>query len=187
MELLDAHGSALSGCDWLVKAIGPEDWAAATPCPGWNVRDLLNHLVAEQLWVPALLDGAGLDEVGERFDGELLGDDPVGVWTRASADAREAWLRPGALDRDVHLSYGLVPAAEFGWQMTLDLAIHGWDLAKGIGETSPLHDELAETLLAVFSPQVWRWQGTGIFAPPVPVSVDAGAPARLLGLVGRQH
>ncbi|ONI87476.1 TIGR03086 family protein [Actinosynnema sp. ALI-1.44] len=185
MELLDAHGSALSGFDWLVKAIGPDDWARATPCPGWTVRDLLGHLVAEQLWVPPLLDGAGIDEVGERFDGDVLGDDPVGAWTRASADAREAWLRPGALDREVHLSYGLVPAAEFGWQMTLDLAVHGWDLAEGIGETSPLHDELAEALLAVFSPQVWRWQGTGIFAPPVPVSVDAGAPARLLGLVGR--
>jgi uncharacterized protein (TIGR03086 family) len=185
MELLEAHGSALSGFDWLVKAIGPADWARPTPCPGWSVRDLLNHLVAEQLWVPELLGGADLTEIGDQFDGDVLGNDPVGSWTLAATDAREAWLLPGSLDQEVHVSYGLVPAEEFGWQMTLDLAVHGWDLAKGIGETSPLHDELADALLAVFQPQVWRWQGTGIFEPPVPVFADAGSPARLLAMLGR--
>jgi uncharacterized protein (TIGR03086 family) len=185
MELLDAQGSALSGFDWLVKAIGPGDWAAPTPCTDWTVRDLLNHLVAEQLWVPALLSGASIDEIGDQFDGDVLGDNPVGSWTTAATNAREAWLRPGALQREVHLSYGLGPATEFGWQMTLDLAVHGWDLAKGIGEASPLHNELADALLEVFEPAVWRWQGTGIFAPPIPVSADAGSPARLLGMLGR--
>jgi uncharacterized protein (TIGR03086 family) len=115
----------------------------------------------------------------------VLGGDPVGSWTTAATNAREAWLRPGALQREVHLSYGLGPAVEFGWQMTLDLAVHGWDLAEGIGEASPLHTELADALLAVFEPAVWRWQGTGIFAPPIPVSADAGSPARLLGMLGR--
>lgn len=184
--MLEAHGSALSGFDWLVKAIGPADWAAPTPNPGWTVRDLLNHLVAEQLWVPELLGGADLAEVGDRFDGDVLGDDPVGSWTSAATDAREALLRPGALDQEVHLDYGLAPAEEYAWQMTLDLAVHGWDLAEGIGETSPLHDELAGALIEVFQPQVWRWQGTGIFAPPVPVPADAGPPARLLAMLGRR-
>jgi uncharacterized protein (TIGR03086 family) len=185
MELLEAQSSALSGCDWLVKAIGPSDWAAPTPCTDWTVYDLLNHLVSELLWVPALLSGAAMDEVGDQFDGDVLGADPVGVWTDAATNAREAWLRPSALQATVDLSYGLVPATEYGWQTTLDLAVHGWDLAKGINEASPLHDELADALLEVFEPEVWRWQGTGIFAPPVLVAADAGAPARLLAMLGR--
>jgi uncharacterized protein (TIGR03086 family) len=139
MELLDAQGSALSGCDWLVKAIGPGDWVAPTPCTDWTVYDLLNHLVSELLWVPALLSGAKMDDVGDQFDGDVLGADPVGAWTDAATNAREAWLRPGVLHSQVDLSYGLV----------------------------------------------WRWQGTGIFAPPVLVSADAGSPARLLGMLGR--
>ncbi|TCO53426.1 TIGR03086 family metal-binding protein [Actinocrispum wychmicini] len=185
MELLDAQGSALSGFDWLVKAISPTDWDAATPCPEWTVYDLLNHVVSELLWVPRLLAGATVDEVGDQFDGDVLAADPVLAWIVAATDAREAWLRPGMADRQVDMSYGLAPAAEYGWQTTLDLAVHGWDLAMGIGEASPLHEELAETLLEVFEPQVWRWQGTGIFAPPVLVPADAGAPARLLALLGR--
>lgn len=186
MELLDAQGSALSGFDWLVKAIGPDDWGSATPCAEWNVSDLLNHVVSELLWVPALLSGVTVDEVGDQFDGDVLGADPVGAWIDAATNAREAWLRPDMLDRQVDMSYGLAPAAEYGWQTTLDLAVHGWDLAMGIGEASPLHDELAETLLEVFEPQVWRWQGTGIFAPPVLVPADAGPAARLLGMLGRR-
>jgi uncharacterized protein (TIGR03086 family) len=185
MELLDAQGSALSGFDWLVKAVGPADWVAPTPCTDWTVYDLLNHLVSALLWVPPLLSGAAMDDIGDQFDGDVLGADPVGAWTEAAANAREAWLRPGTLQRQVDLSYGLVPATEYGWQTTLDLAVHGWDLAMGIGEASPLHDDLADALLEVFEPEVWRWQGTGIFAPPVLVSADAGSPARLLGMLGR--
>jgi uncharacterized protein (TIGR03086 family) len=185
MELLDAQGSALSGFDWLVKAIGPADWGEPTPCTEWTVYDLLSHVVAELRWVPPMLDGTTMDEIGDQFDGDVLGADPVGAWLSAATEAREAWLRPGMLDRQVDMSYGPAPATEYGWQTTLDLAVHGWDLAMGIGESSPLHDELAETLLEVFAPQVWRWQGTGIFAPPVLVAADAGAPARLLGIVGR--
>ncbi|MEV4319968.1 TIGR03086 family metal-binding protein [Actinocrispum sp. NPDC049592] len=187
MELLEAQASALSGCDWLVKAIGPGDWFEPTPCTDWTVYDLLTHLVRELLWVPPLLAGLSMDEIGDQFDhDDVLGLDPLGAWTEAATNAREAWLRPGALQARVELSYGQVPATEYGWQTTLDLAVHGWDLAQGIGEASPLHDDLAEALLQVFEPEVWRWQGTGIFAPPVLVSADAGAPARLLGMLGRK-
>jgi uncharacterized protein (TIGR03086 family) len=126
-----------------------------------------------------------MDEVGDQFDGDVLGADPVGAWTEAATNAREAWLRSGSPQAEVALTYGVVPAAEYGWQTTLDLAVHGWDLAMGIGEASPLHEELANALLEVFEPEVWRWQGTGIFAPPVLVAADAGSPARLLGMLGR--
>ena len=36
---------ALSATEGLVAAVRDDQWAAPTGCPGWNVRDLLNHLV----------------------------------------------------------------------------------------------------------------------------------------------
>jgi uncharacterized protein (TIGR03086 family) len=185
MELLQAHGTALAGFDRVVGRIGARDWAAPTPCTEWTVRDLLNHLVYEQLWAPELLGGAALAEIGDRFDGDVLGDDPAGRWRTSSKAAREAWLRPGALDGEVELSYGPAPATDYGWQMTLDLAVHGWDLATAIGAESPLDPEIADTLLDVFEDQIPRWRSFGIFAAPVPVEPDAGSPARLLGILGR--
>jgi uncharacterized protein (TIGR03086 family) len=141
--------------------------------------------VYEQLWVPDLLSGATTAEIGDRYEGDVLDDDPIGRWQQASTAARQAWLVPGALERDVHLSYGTVPATQYAWEMTFDLAVHGWDLAKGIGAPSPLDTELAETLLPRFANQAKEWQELGIFAAPVPVPETAGASDRLLGLSGR--
>lgn len=185
MELLEAHGTAMARFDELTGRIGERDWAAPTPCTEWTVRDLLNHVVYEQLWVPELLSGATIAEIGDRFDGDVLGDDPVGRW-RVSAAARAALSRPGALNRTVHLSSGTSPAPDYAWQLTLDLAVHGWDLARGIGTAAALPDGLAERLYGIFAGQVNRWQGAGIFDPPVPVGADARPPDRLLGLLGRQ-
>ncbi|HEV8558793.1 MAG TPA: TIGR03086 family metal-binding protein [Actinophytocola sp.] len=185
MELLEAHGRAMAGFDRVVGRIADTDWSAPTPCSEWTVRDLLNHLVYEQLWVPELLGGATVEEVGDRFDGDVLDGDPVGRWRAASAAARSAWLAPGAVDREVSLSSRRAPAATYGWEMTLDLGVHGWDLAVGVGAESPLDAGLADTLLDVFEDIVPTWQGFGIFAPPLPVSAGADSPTRLLALCGR--
>ncbi|MDQ3789486.1 MAG: TIGR03086 family metal-binding protein, partial [Actinomycetota bacterium] len=105
---------------------------------------------------------------------------------RAASDvARSAWLRPGVIDNTVHLSYGDESAAEYGWQMTTDLAVHGWDLATALGADAGIPDELAEALLAYVEPQLAAWSGSGMFAEPVPVPDDAPAAARLVGLLGR--
>ncbi|WP_205673443.1 MULTISPECIES: TIGR03086 family metal-binding protein [Amycolatopsis] len=186
MDLLAAHGSALDVFDAAVRAAGPGDWARGTPCTDWSVRDLVNHLAVEQLWVPHLLAGATLDEVGTRYDGDVLGDDPLSVWEKASAAAREAWLSPGALRRTVHVSFGLVPAEEYGWQMTLDLAVHGWDLATALGRPNPVPDVLAGRLLDVLRPMIDDWQGLGLFDPPVAAGRNAAAPDRLVALLGRR-
>src|SRR5581483_10505539 len=55
-----------------VTAIGPDDWARPTPCTDWSVRDLVRHLVYEELWAPPLLAGATMAEVGDRFEGDIL-------------------------------------------------------------------------------------------------------------------
>ncbi|HEV2778337.1 MAG TPA: TIGR03086 family metal-binding protein [Actinophytocola sp.] len=185
MEVLEAHGRAMDVFDRAVRKIEAGSWDAPTPCSEWTVRDLLNHLVYEQLWVPDLLGGATVAEIGDRYEGDQLGDDPVRSWTEASRAARRAWLAPGALDRSVRLSRGATPAAEYCQEMTIDLAVHGWDLATALGAETEMGDELAGFLLRSVEPHVDNWQGIGIFAAPVPVPADADAQTRLVALLGR--
>ncbi|MPZ84826.1 MAG: TIGR03086 family protein [Actinophytocola sp.] len=163
----------------------PGDWDSPTPCTEWSVRDLVNHLVNEQLWVPDLLAGKTVADVGDKFDGDLLEDDPLRAWTESSQAARAAWLRPGSLVTIVHLSFGDTDGAEYCWQMTTDLAVHGWDLATAVGADAGLGDELATAVLDHVAPQVAAWQGTSWFADPVPVPDDAAPQARLVALLGR--
>lgn len=186
MELIDAFDTAYAEWDRLVHRIGPEQWDAATPCADWSVRDLVNHLTGEHLWAPHLLGGATLAEVGDRFDGDVLGERPVAAWEAAGAASREAFHRPGALEGSVHVTGGEEPAETYGWQMTTDLAVHGWDLAHGIGDRTRLSEELAAELLRRSEPVVGRGGIPGIFEPAVEVPSDAPALDRLVGLLGRQ-
>lgn len=186
MELLEAHGQAMAVFDRAMKQVGPTDWDAPTPCTDWSVRDLVNHIVVEQLWVPDMLAGRTVAEVGDRFDGDQLGDDPLRTWQEASRAARAAWLEPDVLTRTVHLSYGDERAEEYGWQMTTDLAVHGWDLATALDKSAGIPDEVASALLGYIEPQMDLWSGSSMFANPVPVPDDAAPPTRLVALLGRQ-
>jgi uncharacterized protein (TIGR03086 family) len=185
MELLEAHWRAMSGFDGLVRLVDTDEWRAPTPCTDWNVHALVNHVVSEQLWAPHLIAGATLAEVGDRFDGDVLEDDPIGAWADAAAAARNAFIRPSALSGTVHVTGGQIEAEEYAWQMTTDLAVHGWDLAIAIDMPQPIEESVAAVLDERIRPRIDHWQGLGIFAPPVPVDDTAGAVARLLALLGR--
>src|SRR3954471_20256222 len=59
----------------LVQKVGSDQWESATPCSDWDVRALVNHLVYEARWAPPLLAGRTIADVGDQFDGDLLGAD----------------------------------------------------------------------------------------------------------------
>src|SRR6478752_6197269 len=116
----DAFGARVHG-------VADDRWAASTPCSDWDVRALVNHLAYEMRWSVPLLAGRTVAEVGDRFDGDLLGDDPVGRWDSAAQEAVVAVDGEGAMDRTVHLSFGDFPGREYVMQLFADLVIHGWD------------------------------------------------------------
>jgi uncharacterized protein (TIGR03086 family) len=186
MELIDAFETAFKEWDRLVHEVGEQQWDDPTPCTDWNVRDLVNHLVSEHLWAPHLLNGETLDEVGDRYDGDVVGDAPIAVWEEAGSGSRSAFHRKGALRGDVHVTGGKTPAQEYAWQMTTDLTVHGWHLARAVGVRSRMPDELADAVHDHIAPQAGSWHEAGIFDPPVPVPDDAVPQDRLVALLGRR-
>ncbi|MDQ1643948.1 MAG: hypothetical protein QOJ50_132, partial [Cryptosporangiaceae bacterium] len=68
MDAADALTRATGA--WLdrVREVKPDQWASPTPCQKWDVRALVNHVVAEQRWIPPLVAGSTIAEVGDRFD-----------------------------------------------------------------------------------------------------------------------
>jgi uncharacterized protein (TIGR03086 family) len=185
VDPLEQHARAMAEFDQRIHRIGEGQWDLRTPCTEWDVRDLVDHLVTEQLWAPHLLAGATLEEVGDRFDGDVLGDDPIVTWERAARDAREAFTAAGALDGTIHTTMGEIPALEYTRQMAIDLAVHGWDLARAIGADERLDPELVTALFEVWEPRADLLADSGVFAPPVEVAADADLQVRLLAVLGR--
>ena len=172
--------------DRRVREIAPDQWVLGTPCREWSVRELVGHLVYEQLWAPELLAGCTVTQVGDRFDHDNLGGDPLVSWVVAAAAAREAWLEPDALAKSVSVSSGTLDAEEYCWQMTTDLTVHAWDLARSIGVEELIDPELASTVLAYVERNIEEWSESPLFDSPVPVATDADDQTRLIGLLGRK-
>jgi len=157
-----------------VSQIRDDQWEAGTPDTEWNVRDLVNHVLAENLWAPPLLAGSTIAEVGDRFDGDVLGAEPMAAWTAASAAAVEAVEDDGAMDRIVHLSFGDFPGSEYTLQLFADHLIHAWDLARAIGADERLDPGLVVSCASWFDAVEDAYRGAGAIAarPPVPASAD---------------
>lgn len=167
-----------------VMTIGPGDWGQPTPCSEWSVRDLVRHLVYEELWAPPLLAGATIADIGDRFEGDILGDDPQVAWKEAAAGALAAATQE-SLGRTVHLSFGDFPGREYLGQLTADHVIHAWDLARGTGGDERMAPDLVEFVYEFMAPQVEQWAAAGVFAAPVAVPEDADLQTRLLAMTGR--
>jgi uncharacterized protein (TIGR03086 family) len=185
-DVLDLHRRALAEFGRRVHAVRADQWGCPTPCADWEVRNLVNHLVAEQLWVPPLLAGKRVADLGAGFAaGDVLGGDPVAAWDAASSAAAAAFAEPGALERVVHLSYADRPGEEYAREMIFDLVVHSWDLARGISADESLDPGLVEGVYSSIEPDT-DLAATGLFDEPVPVPADADEQTRLIAFTGRQ-
>jgi hypothetical protein len=167
----------------VVARIGDDQWSLVVPDElRWRdsirtLRDLVAHHAYDDAWVPDVLAGRTLDEVGGSHDGAL----PVGL-TETAVSAVTRSYDPA---RVVHLSYGAFPASEYLLHATVFRGLGAYDVAQLIGDHAPLPDVLVDDLLALISPHADALRAMGVFGPAIAVPADATPLARLLGLTGR--
>jgi uncharacterized protein (TIGR03086 family) len=166
-----------------VRAVGPDDWDAATPCTEWDVRALVNHVVGEDLWTEPLMRGATIADVGDRFEGDLLGQDPRETALDAATQATSAVADTLPAHGKVHLSYGDEDADEYVAQLATDHLIHGWDLAAATGGDTRLDPELVTEVAAWFADREEMYRSGGAIGPRTATGGDAQA--ELLAAFGR--
>ncbi|MEU0520469.1 TIGR03086 family metal-binding protein [Streptosporangium sp. NPDC006007] len=186
IDIREAYRRALDDFGALVHKIAPEQWHTPTPCVDWDVRSLVNHVVGENLWVPELLAGRTTADVGDAFDGDLLGDDPLKAFDTSAVAAVQAAGENGALTRMVRLSFGDVPGGEYVTELFADALIHTWDLARAIGADERLDPELVGACAAWFAGTENDYRQAGVTGERRRVSSDTDAQTRLLASWGRR-
>jgi uncharacterized protein (TIGR03086 family) len=170
MEIGALHERTVREWTRLVDGVGDDQWDLATPCTDWSVRDLVNHVVGEELWTVPLVRGSTIAEVGSQFDGDVLGDDPVGRAHHA-ADEAVAAVKDAPADGTVHLSYGEERLDEYLSQLAADHLVHGWDLAKATGQDATLDPELVADVSGWFVEREELYRAAGVVGERV---ADAG-------------
>jgi uncharacterized protein (TIGR03086 family) len=186
-DIAQLHRSALDATGRTVAGIQSDQLSAPTPDGDWDVRSLLNHLVAGNWWAAELAAGRTIEEVGDRLDGDVLGDDAAAAYDASAKAAAAVFEVPGALEAPCAVSYGPVPGSVYAGHRFLDVLIHGWDLATATGQDTTLDPQLVDACIDVVEPQLSLLQASGAFGPAVETGPDADPQTRLLGMLGRRR
>lgn len=182
----ELYVQAMTSTQRYLYGVRPAQWSGPTPCTEWDVKQVANHVIGENLWAGELFKGRTIDQVGTRFDGDLAGDDPAAAYRKSVDAARSSVEAPGAMETTCHLSFGDFSGAEYAGQLFMDLLIHGWDIAKATGQDTKLDADLVAACLPIAQQMTSQYRGAGVFGEDLPVAPDADPQVRLLALVGRR-
>ena len=179
---------ACTSTEQFVDRVQPDQYGLATPCSEWDVRALLNHLLGTFALGQALLsDTPPTVDVapGELPTVDLVGDDPAKAY-RVGVEALLAAAAGDALTRSHDTPLGQMPGAVLGGFTTLDIVVHGWDLAKATGQDPTLEPSLAEQVLGFAQEAITDATRVPRIGPEIAVMPDAPATDRLVGFLGRR-
>jgi uncharacterized protein (TIGR03086 family) len=182
-----------------------------TPCRGWDLRALLWHtndsLCAMCEGVedgrvavpPPVGSGAAAcqpaqegPDAARRLAARVAaqrhgGDDPAAAVRSTAARLLGAWAAAGSRCEGVVAVAGLpLTAAAVARAGALEVAVHGWDIARAAGLPRPVPAALATELIRTARESVpTPVLRSPLFGPPVAVSADADPSDRLVAFLGR--
>jgi uncharacterized protein (TIGR03086 family) len=190
METFTAFEYAVASTAEIIKGTASDQADLPTPCSEWDVGALLSHVIGTLWLTEALFTGQAPRypmAPGGLPDTDPGGDDPVAAYAEASAAALAAVGAGDALSR-VHVTpLGEMPGPLLAGFTILDIAVHGWDLARATGQPADLDGRLAAHVLA-FAGQTLatpEMRGPRI-GPARPVPDDAPVTQQLVAFLGRQ-
>jgi uncharacterized protein (TIGR03086 family) len=174
----------------VVAAVPATAWSDPTPCAGWTLRDLVEHMTGQHAGFAASARGGAQDLTAWRpLPG---GVDPAAGYAAAAADVTDAFGTEGLLERDIWVPEirpdKPVPARIAVGFHVLDYVVHGWDVAASLGRPVDFGPDLlafAEVLAGQVPTDPARRGPGAAFAPVLDPPATAGPLARILTLLGR--
>ena len=169
------HLQACEGFSTVVAQVG-DRWSAPTPCPQWDVRGIVEHVIGfhdvlllRPLWMKP----------------ERPKADPVARWAvtvSAIASALDLTNRGAVVSVPGMANMTL---AKLLPMLTTDVVVHTWDLAVAVGTPPTLHPKLCASAYETALNNEQTMESSGMFGPPVPVPEDADIVSKLVALLGR--
>lgn len=144
----------------------------ATPCRGWTVQDLVDHIVAMPATFARLVRG---EAIAWSAPTPPAGDHPAESFRTHAEELLRARHEPPASP------VGAAP----DWECA-EVAVHTWDLATALGRrTDDLDPEVAERGLAFVRANLTEDMRSPVFGPERPAPKGGNAYQRIAAFAGR--
>lgn len=159
----------LAVCRRFGEAVRAADgkWHRQSPCDAWDARAVLEHVIGFH-------DVLLFRPLGYKPDRPR--EDPQARW-QLTYDALTAALASAEATRLE--AYRLMP------NLTRDVLVHTWDLARAVGADDRLDPEWCELFYAALPADFEPLRSSGMFKAPIVVSDEINVQARLLARLGR--
>ena len=180
LELLESAVSyALAGAAMAT----PQLLSRPTPCLGWDLEALLDHL-AESIGVfsEALATGC----VGASPAPGHPGPDPVARLRGQAVELLAACAACGPAERRVAIGDRELTASMVAAAGAIEIAVHGWDISEACGTSRPVPPGLAAVLLPIAPLVITPDTRPGLFADPVRLPGPASPGDQLVAFLGRR-
>jgi len=176
--IADQYAELATGFGAVLDTVDANAWAAASPCPGWTVRDVVGHVIGTQR------DFFGGHDVDLGASPDL--DDPASAW-RAHREKVEAILAdPQVAELTFDGYFGPTTVGETLLRFYVaDMIAHRWDVASAAGlDLRFTDDELTqmETAADGFGDALYS---EGV-CERIDIPDDADRQTRLLARLGRR-
>lgn len=176
----------------LVSGVRDDQLEASTPCGGYQLGDLLDHVGRLALAFAAAATKAtapdGLNMQMPSGDAARLGDD----WRKqVPADLTllaAAWRAPDAWEGMTHIAGFEAPAGDVGQTAVNELVVHGWDVARATAQAFEPDADMVEACFEfaeLISQPGMEQAREPAFGPVVDVDDDRTRLDQLLALNGR--
>ena len=183
-EVTAPYERAVANFRQVLANISKDDLDTQSPCQSWKVQDVVTHLVeGSDFFVTSVggeASGAGADAVAGDYEAAFNG---------AADRTLNAFKQPGALDREVDLPFGRMPATALVGIATTDTFTHAWDIARATGQPTDLDPEFAAQLLEraklTITDAVRGPDGTTLFGPEQHAPDGAPVADQLAAFLGR--
>lgn len=166
----------------LGQTIETADLGLGSRCPGWQVRDVLNHSIAVTLKFAAFARGD--TDAPRTPKGDHLGTDHRAALRNAATTAQDAWLDTD-LTRICHVPFGSYPASIAAGINLFDVLAHCWDIARPTRSVLAIPDHLWGAGLTAARAVIGPGRDLDHYGTPLEVAA-AGSPAeKFLAFLGR--
>lgn len=156
-----------------------------TPCAAWDLATLLQH-VGDSL--AAFHEGIATGYVDLDPAGDTA-NDPLGQLVATVRDRTDrllaASVMAGYQDRSIIIADRCLVGSVLTAVGTVEIAVHGWDVAQASGRDRPIPAALATSILDVLPLVVTDMTRDVHFATPVTVLPSATPSDRVVALLGR--